>query len=167
MNNLDARRSRQANDSASIVKRAKERFRNSEMLKKVQQEAKRERRDYQKSLGKAKFKNQNQKILISLANSLHFRINLQCYICKGNLGTFLDCACVNHDCYFMQQKSDFRYSRMRHCDVTVKMLETTNRKNILKILNNRVAFTLAKIKSTLQVLYLYKKWKFSKISRTL
>ena len=40
VNNLDVRQSRQANDSASIVKRAKEKFRNSEMLKKVQQEAK-------------------------------------------------------------------------------------------------------------------------------
>ena len=38
--NLDVRQSRQANDSASIVKRVKERFRNSEMLKKAQQEAK-------------------------------------------------------------------------------------------------------------------------------
>ena len=38
--NLDVRQSRQANDSAGIVKRAKERFRNSEMLKKAQQEAK-------------------------------------------------------------------------------------------------------------------------------
>ena len=36
----DVRQSGQANDSASIVKRAKERFRNSEMLKKAQQEAK-------------------------------------------------------------------------------------------------------------------------------
>ena len=36
--NLDVKQSRQANDSASIVKRAKERFRNSEMLKKAQQE---------------------------------------------------------------------------------------------------------------------------------
>ena len=34
MINLDVRQSRQANDSASIVKRAKERFRNSEMLRK-------------------------------------------------------------------------------------------------------------------------------------
>ena len=40
VNNLDGRQSRQANDSASIVKRAKERFRNSEKLKKAQQEAK-------------------------------------------------------------------------------------------------------------------------------
>ena len=40
VNNLDVRQSRQANDSASIVKRAKERFRNSKMLKKAQQEAK-------------------------------------------------------------------------------------------------------------------------------
>ena len=38
--NLDVRQSRQANDSASIVKHAKERFCNSKMLKKVQQEAK-------------------------------------------------------------------------------------------------------------------------------
>ena len=37
---LYVRQSRQANDSASIVKRVKERFRNSEMLKKAQQEAK-------------------------------------------------------------------------------------------------------------------------------
>ena len=34
VNNLDARQSRQANDSASIVKRAKERFHNSEMQRK-------------------------------------------------------------------------------------------------------------------------------------
>ena len=40
MNNLDVRQSRQANDSVGIVKRAKERFRNSETLKKAQQEAK-------------------------------------------------------------------------------------------------------------------------------
>ena len=40
VNNLDIRQSRQANDSSSIVKRAKERFHNSKMLKKVQQEAK-------------------------------------------------------------------------------------------------------------------------------
>ena len=40
VNNLDVKLSRQANDSASIVKRAKERFPNSEMLKKAQQEAK-------------------------------------------------------------------------------------------------------------------------------
>ena len=40
VNNLDVRQSRQVNDSASIVKRAKERFRNSEMLNKAQQEAK-------------------------------------------------------------------------------------------------------------------------------
>ena len=40
VNNLDARQSRQANDSASIVKRAKERFRNSEVLKKAEEEAK-------------------------------------------------------------------------------------------------------------------------------
>ena len=40
VNDLDFRQSRQANDSDSIVKRAKERFRNSEMLKKAQQEAK-------------------------------------------------------------------------------------------------------------------------------
>ena len=32
MINLDVKQSRQANDSASIVKRAEERFRNSEML---------------------------------------------------------------------------------------------------------------------------------------
>ena len=38
--NLDFRQSRQANDSASIVKRAKEKFRDSEMLEKAQQEAK-------------------------------------------------------------------------------------------------------------------------------
>ena len=38
--NLDVRQSRQDNDSAIIVKRAKERFCNSEMLKKAQQEAK-------------------------------------------------------------------------------------------------------------------------------
>ena len=38
--NLDVTQSRQANDSASIVKCAKERFRNSEMLKNAQQEAK-------------------------------------------------------------------------------------------------------------------------------
>ena len=37
--NLDVGQSRQTNDSASIVKRAKERFRYSEMLKKAQQEA--------------------------------------------------------------------------------------------------------------------------------
>ena len=40
MINLDVRQSRQANDSASIVKRAKERYCKSEMLKKAQQEAK-------------------------------------------------------------------------------------------------------------------------------
>ena len=34
VNNLDARQSRQANDSASIAKRAKERFRNSESQRK-------------------------------------------------------------------------------------------------------------------------------------
>ena len=39
-NNLDVRQSRQANDSASSVKRAKDRFCNSEMSKKVQQEDK-------------------------------------------------------------------------------------------------------------------------------
>ena len=38
VNNLDVRQSRQANDSASIVKYAKKDFA-SEMLKKVQQEA--------------------------------------------------------------------------------------------------------------------------------
>ena len=37
--NLDVGQSRQANDSISIVKRAKERFRNSEMLEKAQQKA--------------------------------------------------------------------------------------------------------------------------------
>ena len=46
MINLDVKQSRQTNDSASIVKHDKERFRNDEMLKKVQQEAKYERRDY-------------------------------------------------------------------------------------------------------------------------
>ena len=40
MNNLDVRQSRQADDSASIVKRTKERFRSTEMLKKAQEEAK-------------------------------------------------------------------------------------------------------------------------------
>ena len=40
MVNLDSRQSRQTNNNASTVKRAKERFRNSEMLKKAQQEAK-------------------------------------------------------------------------------------------------------------------------------
>ena len=40
VNSLDVRQSRQANDSANIVKRAKERFRDNEMLKKAQQEAK-------------------------------------------------------------------------------------------------------------------------------
>ena len=40
VNNLNVRQSRQANDSASIVKRAKERFRNSEMREKAPQEAK-------------------------------------------------------------------------------------------------------------------------------
>ena len=40
VNNLDIRHQDKSNDSASIVKRAKERFRNSEMLKKAQQEAK-------------------------------------------------------------------------------------------------------------------------------
>ena len=48
--NLDVRQSGQANDTVDIEKRAKERFRNSEMLKKAQQEAKYERRDYRKSL---------------------------------------------------------------------------------------------------------------------
>ena len=38
--NLDVMQSRQANDSAFIKKRAKERFCNSGMLKKAQQEAK-------------------------------------------------------------------------------------------------------------------------------
>ena len=38
--NLDVRQSREDHDSATIVKRDKERFRNSEMLKKAQQEAK-------------------------------------------------------------------------------------------------------------------------------
>ena len=46
VNNLDVRQSRQTNDSASIVKRAKERFCRSEMLKKAQQETKSKRRDY-------------------------------------------------------------------------------------------------------------------------
>ena len=36
--NLDVSQSRQANDSASVVKHAKERFRNCEMLEKAQQE---------------------------------------------------------------------------------------------------------------------------------
>ena len=36
---LDVRQSSQANDSTNIVKRAKKRFRNSEMLKKLQREA--------------------------------------------------------------------------------------------------------------------------------
>ena len=40
MIDLDVKQSRQANGSASILKRAKERFRNSEVLKKAQQEAK-------------------------------------------------------------------------------------------------------------------------------
>ena len=40
MVNLDVRQSRQANDGASIVKRAKERFHNSEMLEKAQQKSK-------------------------------------------------------------------------------------------------------------------------------
>ena len=40
MINLDVKQSRQANDSANIVKSAKDKFRNSEMLKKAQQEAK-------------------------------------------------------------------------------------------------------------------------------
>ena len=39
VNNLDVRQSRQANDSVSIIKRAKERFRNSEMPEKAQEEA--------------------------------------------------------------------------------------------------------------------------------
>ena len=39
--NLDARQSRQANDSAGIVKRTKERFLNGEMLEKVRQEGNR------------------------------------------------------------------------------------------------------------------------------
>ena len=38
--NLDVRQLRQANDTASIVKSAKERFRNRKMLEKAQQEAK-------------------------------------------------------------------------------------------------------------------------------
>ena len=50
VNNLDVRQSRQANDSASVVKRAKEIFHNSEMLKKAYQETKQKRCDYQKSL---------------------------------------------------------------------------------------------------------------------
>ena len=44
--NLDIRQSRQTNGSTSIVKRAKDRFCNSEMQEKAQQE----RRDYRKSL---------------------------------------------------------------------------------------------------------------------
>ena len=40
VNNLNVGQSIEANDSAGIVKRAKERFRNSKMLKKAQQEAK-------------------------------------------------------------------------------------------------------------------------------
>ena len=48
MNKLNVRQSRRANGSASIVKRAIERFRNSETLKKAQQVAK--CRDYRKSL---------------------------------------------------------------------------------------------------------------------
>ena len=44
----DVRQSRQANDSASIAKRAKERFRNCGKFEKAQQEAK--CHDYQKSL---------------------------------------------------------------------------------------------------------------------
>ena len=48
MNNLNAWQSRRANDSANIVERTKERFCKSEMLKKAQQEAKQERRDYRK-----------------------------------------------------------------------------------------------------------------------
>ena len=40
VNNLDVRQSKQVNDRASIVKRAKVRFRNSEMLKKAQHKAK-------------------------------------------------------------------------------------------------------------------------------
>ena len=39
VNDLDVRQSRQANDSACIEKRAKERFRNSEMLKRAQHDA--------------------------------------------------------------------------------------------------------------------------------
>ena len=50
VNNLDVGQSRQANDSATLVERTKEGFRNSEMLKKAQHEAKEERRDYRKSL---------------------------------------------------------------------------------------------------------------------
>ena len=42
--------SRQANDSASIIKRAKERFHNSEMLVKAQQEANRNATIIEKSL---------------------------------------------------------------------------------------------------------------------
>ena len=38
--NLDVRQTRRADDSASIVKRAKERLRNGKMLEKAQQEAK-------------------------------------------------------------------------------------------------------------------------------
>ena len=44
--NLDVRLSRQANDNVSIVKCAKERFCNSEMIKKVQQKAPLEHHDY-------------------------------------------------------------------------------------------------------------------------
>ena len=40
VNDLDVRQSREVNDSAGIVKRAKERFCNCEMLKKAQREAK-------------------------------------------------------------------------------------------------------------------------------
>ena len=38
--NLDVKQSKQANDSAGIVKCAKKRYHNSQMLKKAQQEAK-------------------------------------------------------------------------------------------------------------------------------
>ena len=48
--NLNGRQSGQANDSASIVKRAKKRFSSSEMLEEAQQGAKWEPRDYRKSL---------------------------------------------------------------------------------------------------------------------
>ena len=47
--NLDVWQSRQANDSASIVKHAKERFCNSEMIGKALQKAKWEHCNYQKS----------------------------------------------------------------------------------------------------------------------
>ena len=40
VNNSDVRQLRQANDSSNFVKRAKERFSNSEMLNKARQDAK-------------------------------------------------------------------------------------------------------------------------------